>query len=307
MLIEQAFHNLHEILVGSGYANQDYQKGFEASIVGAFSLAVLQELNGRNAPNPISFLVAEKRYPDIEPNLRADLFVNLSRLFTGSEEYADFGFRFNNWVEAKNFRRTGGTPPVTPNLGSIVADILRLIVLVPKEDHGRAGRYFLHVYRGDPLQQKLINDEREDGTKREWVTKLLAAGDHEIADLELAKEKEWPSFFQHLGKAFDSATCQLSITNYRIVPAHTKNNPSYTLILTRINSAKFVFSGTSMILNSDRTVAIGPVAAAPVIAAPVAPVNAVEAFRRLVANAMKPKKPRKKRAKKAANNAAPNP
>jgi hypothetical protein len=304
MLIEQAFHNLPEILVGSGYAKQDYQKGFEASIVGAFSLAVLQELNGRNAPNPISFLVAEKRYPGIEPNLRADLFVNLSRLFTGSEEYADFGFRFCNWLEAKYFRRTGGTPPVTPNLGSIVADILRLTVLVPQEDHARAGRYFLHVYRGDPIQEKLINDTREDGSKRDWVTKLLAAGDHEIADLELAKEKQWPSFFQHLGKPFDSATCQLSVTNYRIVPPHKKNDPSYTLILTRINSAKFVFNGTSWTINSDRTVSVVavPVAA---VAAPSTPQNSIDDFRKLVANTMKPKKPRKKREKKAANNAAP--
>jgi hypothetical protein len=319
MLIEQAFHNLPEILVGSGYAKQDYQKGFEASIVGAFSLAVLQELNGRNAPNPISFLFAEKRYPDIEPNLRADLFVNLSRLFTGSEDYADFGFRFSNWIEAKYFRKTGGTPPITSNLGLIVADLLRLIVLVPKEDHGRAGRYFLHVYKGDPLKMKLIKVQRDDGTKREWVEKLLAAGDHEIKDLELSKEQAWPSFFKHLGTAFDSATCELAVTNYRIVPPHKTDDPSYTLILTRINSAKLVFNGTSMTLNADRTVVVAPVVAALVAAAHVAaaPADAAAAaaaaakvvndFRRMVADTMKPKKPRKKRAKKAANNAAPTP
>lgn len=303
MLIEQAFHNLPEILVGSGYAKQDYQKGFEASIVGAFSLAVLQELNGRNAPNPISFLIAEKRYPDIEQNLRADLFVNLSRLFTGSEEYADFGFRFSNWVEAKYFRRTGGTPPATSNLGSIVADLLRLIVLIPKEEHNRAGRYFLHVYRGDPLRQKLINDVRNDNTKREWVTKLLEAGDHEIDDLELAKERSWPSFFLHLGKDFVSATCKLSITNYRIAPPLKNSDDSYTLILTRINSAKFVFCGTSLTLNSDRTVTVAPVVDVPATDSPKPPGPAIDDFRKLVANSMKPKKPRQKRTKNAVKKA----
>ena len=143
MLIEQAFHNLPEILLGSGYATQEYQNGFEASIVAAFSLAVLQELNGRNASNPISCLMAEKRYRDLDEKIRADLYVNLSRLFTGSEAYANFGFRFCNWIEAKYFRKTRGTPPNTQNLGSIVADLFRLVVLLPAEEHGRAGRYFL--------------------------------------------------------------------------------------------------------------------------------------------------------------------
>lgn len=48
MLIEQAFLALPEILHGWGYQDQDY----EAGLVNAFSLALLQVLNGRNAPNP---------------------------------------------------------------------------------------------------------------------------------------------------------------------------------------------------------------------------------------------------------------
>lgn len=47
MLIEQTFHNLPEILLGAGYSRQEYSQGFEASIVSAFSLAILQELNGK--------------------------------------------------------------------------------------------------------------------------------------------------------------------------------------------------------------------------------------------------------------------
>ena len=164
---------------------------------------------------------------------------------------------------------------------------------------------------------KLIKVQRDDGTKREWVEKLLAAGDHEIKDLELSKEQAWPSFFKHLGTAFDSATCELAVTNYRIVPPHKTDDPSYTLILTRINSAKLVFNGTSMTLNADRTVVVAPVvaalvaaahvAAAPADAAAAAAAKVVNDFRRMVADTMKPKKPRKKRAKKAANNAAPTP
>jgi len=293
MLIEQAFHNLPEILLGSGYAKQDYQKGFEASIVAAFSLAVLQELNGRNATNPISYLMAEKRYPDVDAKIRADLYVNLSRLFTGSESYANFGFRFCNWIEAKYFRRTGGTPPNTQNLGSIVADLFRLVVLLPKEEHERAGRYFLHIYRGDPLKQKLIKAERDDQakTKREWVTKLLSAGDHVIDDIELAKEVPWKSFFTHLGAGFDTATCKLVITNYKLIPAHGEKEDSYTLVLTRIDSAVFKFKGKTLTITADRKVVCDPA-------------DKLEELRKEVAGTLKPKKQRKPRAKKAAKKAA---
>ncbi|MGF1451199.1 MAG: hypothetical protein ACFB21_03875 [Opitutales bacterium] len=100
MLIEQAFFNLPEILVGAGYAKQDY----EAGIVSAFSLAILQELNGRNAPNPISFLCAEKRFLGKNSKLRTDIHVKLGKLYSGSRDYSEFGFRFSNWIEAKFFR-----------------------------------------------------------------------------------------------------------------------------------------------------------------------------------------------------------
>ena len=286
MLIEQAFHNLPEILLGSGYANQEYQKGFEASIVAAFSLALLQELNGRNAANPISYLMAEKRYPGVDEKIRADLYVNLSRLFTGSESYANFGFRFCNWIEAKYFRKTGGTPPNTQNLGSIVADIFRLVVLLPKDEHERAGRYFLHVYRGDPFSEKLISNERQDKTQREWVTKLLSAGEQVIDDIELAKEIKWKSFFTHLGTGFDAATCKLGITNYKLIPAHGEKEDSYTLVLTRIDSATFKFKEKTLTLTSDRKVLCDPP-------------DKLEELRKEVASTLKPKKPRKPRSKKA--------
>jgi hypothetical protein len=180
---------------------------------------------------------------------------------------------------------------MTSNLGSIVADLLRLIVLVPKEDYGRAGRYFLHVYRGDPLTEKLIKVHRDDKTKRDWVEQLLAAGDHQILDLELDKEKKWPSFFLHLGPLLETAKCSMSITNYRIVPPHKKSNPSYTIVLTRINSAEVTFGGTTMTVSADRSVTFNPASKS-------------TDFRKEIASAMKPKKPRKPRTKKVVTKAA---
>lgn len=74
MIIEQAFVSLPELLLGNHYAVQDY----EAGIVGVLSMAILQELNGRNAVHPIQHLQAERRYDPGSPR-RVDLYVNVTR------------------------------------------------------------------------------------------------------------------------------------------------------------------------------------------------------------------------------------
>lgn len=58
MIVEQAFIALPELLLGNYYAIQEY----EAGIVGSLSMAILQELNGRNVSHPIQHLQAERRY-----------------------------------------------------------------------------------------------------------------------------------------------------------------------------------------------------------------------------------------------------
>lgn len=284
MLIEQAFHNLPEILLGAGYARQEYAQGFEASIVGAFSLAILQELNGRNASNPISYFMAEKRYPELAENVRADLHIDLSRLFSGSEAYSHFGFRFSNWIEAKYFRVTNGNPPNTQNLGAIAADLIRLIGLVPREEatggKTRTGRYFLHVYKGDPFEKKHVISTRADKTERDWIKKLITPGVQVISDLELSNEKKWESFFKHIPKSLDTAAVALGVTNYVLKPTTEPENDLYTIALTRIDSAKITWMDMSLEFKADRTLECS---------------CDVDEFRRLLSRALKPKKERKPR------------
>lgn len=155
MLIEQAFLNLPEILVGARYPTQ----GYEGGLVAAFGMAVLQELNGRNANNPISHLIAERIYQidriprsyspsrylyEIEPftdlnqkprYLRADLHVTLGDLRTGTRALARYGWRSSNWIEAKFFRDYPNSHcPAKPiNGGLLVADLIRLMALPPIE------------------------------------------------------------------------------------------------------------------------------------------------------------------------------
>jgi hypothetical protein len=263
MLIEQAFHSLPEILVGAGYAKQDYSRGFEASIVGAFSLALLQELNGRNVQNPIACLMAEKRYLE-EMDLRADLNVNLQPLRSGSEKFADFGFRFNNWIEAKYFRKTNGTTPSTKNVGLIVFDLIRLLVLPPHrkdnpKDLSNVGRYFLHVYHGDPISDSFLSRKRNDKqatgrSDRVWVTKLVAHGPQTLDDFNLDKEKV--SFWSETDRKLNDAKLKLEIMNYKLTPSTKIQSENYTLILTRIDSGEFEWSGSKVKFEPDRTVVL---------------------------------------------------
>ena len=59
---------LPEFLTGTPF--QRYQ--FEGTVVTAFAMAVLQELNSRNVQNPISLLRSEVEYP-VDRAKRADL------------------------------------------------------------------------------------------------------------------------------------------------------------------------------------------------------------------------------------------
>lgn len=176
MLIEQSFFNLPEILVGSRYPTQDYEGG----VVAAFSMAVLQELNGRNANNPISHLIAERIYqiervknagnaryryqsnPFKDTNdkpryLRADLHVSLGGLRTGSEALARYGWRHSNWIEAKFFRECFNTHSATKpaNGGHLAADLLRLMVLPPIEQPKTQKPTSIPLMEGDQKSQEV--------------------------------------------------------------------------------------------------------------------------------------------------------
>lgn len=161
MLIEQAFYNLPEILVGARYPTQ----GYEGGLVAAFSMAILQELNGRNANNPISHLIAERLYqsevigkaqgrkqhlyqtdPFRDANdkpryLRADLHVSLGDLRTGTHALSRYGWRWSNWIEAKFYRDcpSSHSPQKSSHGGLLAADLMRLMALPPVEEYRAHG------------------------------------------------------------------------------------------------------------------------------------------------------------------------
>lgn len=148
MIIEQAFMALPEFLVGAPYLQYDS----EATLVMAYAMSLLQELNGRNVNNPISFVRGEVRYPTAT-NRRADLHLRLSDLNIDTDELRQYGYRPEVWMEAKFFRRNDAGDPMitgTPATLHVLTDLIRLCCLPPEtvNQPANCGRYLLHAYQG---------------------------------------------------------------------------------------------------------------------------------------------------------------
>lgn len=266
MILENAFGYLPEILSGSNYAAQKYEGG----IVTAVALAVLQELNARNAPNPLSNICVEKLYDtkgfnqgdDISKKryLRADMQVDLSRMWVGSAGLAKFGWRHTNWLEAKFFRKTKMAS--TTACTYIAADLIRLCSLVPpesktdqthmgrkdkkrtergKKDQNRTGpviepdtlsfqglctgRFFLHVYDSKP--------EDVVGKSRKWVKQLRTPGNQKVS-FKVDEDKAKTDFVSRLGNEFKSIKVDLTVTNF--CREQNPKGSGYLCVLSRIDS-----------------------------------------------------------------------
>jgi hypothetical protein len=271
MLIEQAFFSLPEVLHGSGYLQQDY----EAGVVAAFSMSLLQVLNGRNVPNPISCLQSEKMFRargDFRgaagPRyFRTDLFMNIGSMTVGNKRLAQYGWRHNAWLEGKFFRRPS-TPPETHStaktqtVAGIMADLIRLAVFVPEriDRPSRAGRYMLHVY-DQPPEYYLTHQ------KRAWTKKLCTEGSQDVVIAGLGAEGA--SFRRMLGDMPD-LQLTLKVTNFVAKPIHTEHYPVYWCHLSRIDAVLARVGEHSFELKADRNILVSSPDALDRIAAYVA-------------------------------------
>ncbi|WP_437270263.1 hypothetical protein ACRYHF_01910 [Stutzerimonas balearica] len=235
MLFEQAFMALPEFLTGTPFKR--YQ--FEGTIVTAFSMAVLQELNSRNVPNPVSLLRAEVDYP-IDERKRADLHIDLRKLDLFNDDLHSYGFYENNWLEAKFFRLSKSGKPVTTILAStflLLKDLIRLCSLVPDNqlqgDNSMSGRYLLHAYQGDPSQYFVYKrNQNRSRAEREWIKPLIEPGRQtiEINDLQFETTQE---FKKCVGKRAGLINVEATVTNFVHIPREY-NDGVYHIVLTRI-------------------------------------------------------------------------
>jgi hypothetical protein len=252
--LEQAFQALPEVLCGSRYPLQSYETG----IVVATTLSVLQELNGRNVPNPLSCVHAEHPYRQnglfvgvsIPRYLRADLRINTSGLNTGSRRLEQYGWRFEDWVEAKFFRGQTDyghkhSTNKSAHTAGLVCDLVRLATLVPETAGTRStkSRHLLHVYDSEPKWYLPQN--------RPWLNRLTALGTHEIAIDGLAHEAKT---VRKLVGGVTELNLWLRIHNLAILPVRFDETPVYWCYLTRLDRVEAEWSGRRFIVDSDRTV-----------------------------------------------------
>lgn len=255
MLIEQSFFALPEVLHGSGYQTQSYESG----IVSALTLALLQVLNGRNVPNPIGCLQSERLYridglyqPGGNPRyLRADLFADVNRLYVANKRLSQYGWRHHLWLECKFLRGQAGEDGnqhagnKSPATGAILADLLRLALLVPETTaKTHSSRYFLHVYDADPKFYLTFRG-------RSWCKPLVTVGEQEIHVSGLEAE---PAAVKKLIGDLPGLDVKLKVTNFHAGPLYVQHRPVYWCWLTRIDKVEASVGAHTVTIGADRTI-----------------------------------------------------
>ena len=246
MILEQSFIALPEILLGNHYSTQDY----EAGIVNVLGMAILQELNGRNANNPIQHLQAERRYDPASPR-RADLYVNIKRLMITNRRLGNYGWRHHNWVEAKFYRNKSKVQRHATKKaayqGQMIADLIRLTCLVPLDLVGNRdsnGRYFLHVYDDVPKYYLPYED-------RPWVETLHLAGRQNVVIDQLASESATAK--AQFGVGLQGLQIQATVTNLVNYPITTeKDETYYWCVLTRFDALSVTLGQHSFQIHDNR-------------------------------------------------------
>ena len=271
MLLEQTFFALPEVLHGSGYQQQDY----EAGVVAAFSLSLLQVLNGRNISNPIGCIQSEKLYRArgsyltlANPRyLRADLFVDVTKMMVANKRLGQYGWRHHAWLEGK-FLRSPSVPLHTHSgnktnyVATFLADLVRLALLVPETatDPSKAARYFLHVYDQPPEYYLTFR-------KRSWCKQLCSPGEQTLTLNAFASE---PASVKRLLGSLDDLSLTLSVTNFAAAPISTNHLPLYWCFLTRIDGISANLQDHTYEVRADRSIGVSSPAAIDSIAAYVA-------------------------------------
>lgn len=202
MLIEGAFWKLPEIFLREWFPDERY----EAGLTSAFAMGILLELSARNIDFPTDHVQLERRYTGLQedqPNWRVDLYATLPLPFSMSpkDRYYQYGVKPENWIESKLLidRRGRANVPKVSSTASVMKDLIRLCIL-PEEERSsdrKNGRYLVLVCDDDP--SSYLAGRRRDGSKREWLSKLLAPG---VSQGEFVLADEGVTFREKLGFGF---------------------------------------------------------------------------------------------------------
>ncbi len=226
---------LPEFLTGAPFKKYDY----EGTIVTAFSMAILQELNARNVLNPIAALREEVKYHE-NGDKRADIMLDLEALNLFTPELKNYGYFQKNWLEAKYFRLNQDGNPKIPTLNAtflLLKDIIRLCTLVPDKkgmEVSDSGRYLLHAYQRNPdIYLNKNGNFRKKRYEREWISKILSPGEHEINLYDLYYETT-KTFDNTISPFLKYIKIKLKIKNLVHKP-FKESDSTYYIVLSRID------------------------------------------------------------------------
>ena len=213
----------------------------------AFSMAVLQELNGRNINNPISCLRSEVIYP-AAPGKRADLHLDLEAMNILTPALNQYGIRRLNWLEAKYFRlNSAGNPTVdrVKVMLLLLKDLIRLACYPPEKDlpNSQASRYLLHAYQGVPtahIAEKKNSARGAVGFTRSWVKKIRVPGLQTVDQIHASQEVG--QFNAVIGAGLRGLEFEFSLTTFAYEPGVPGNNV-YWCYLSRLEDFKVTLAG----------------------------------------------------------------
>ncbi|MBO1325686.1 hypothetical protein K2X14_12115 [Acetobacter sp. TBRC 12305] len=166
MLIESAFSMLPEFVAGFGF--QKVKR--EANATANFSFSLLNALHAKNILDPIQKIQMEHSYqtskvplPATGANRHCDIFLDYGGSKIGTKALENYGWRYRNFVEAKFLKyykktKSGQDTTVSKNSAEVIADLLRLVALVPEPQaylnapvaKTATARYFLVLSDNNP-------------------------------------------------------------------------------------------------------------------------------------------------------------
>lgn len=247
MIVESAFSILPEAIAGLGF--QRVSK--EMNAVGALSFSLLNALHAKNVVDPIQRIQLEHPYstqksplPAGGSNRHCDIYIDYGGSKIGSQVLANFGWRYRNYVEAKFLKsykqtKTGQDTRSTANSAEIIADLIRLVALVPEPDllvggqkpRTSTARYFLAV--SDYPLDMFLNQYLKDL----FTAFQNPARNHSIS-VDLSTGKPSQKLAARVGKDFNKLRLNLGhVTCFSHYPLNPKNTPACWMVLMRVDAA----------------------------------------------------------------------
>jgi hypothetical protein len=244
MLIENAFLKLPELIL----SNHQHKGNVEAMIVNHLATGIQMELNCRSVPFSYNHITVEKPYPNQSRKgtvFRTDLHFDSNGSVPSNSCLEYYGFKKNQWLEAKSFFGSGKTKPAkTQNVGRIVKDILRLC-LFPEEcqgTHRDNARYILLLFDQHPSFYLAFSS-------RPWLKRIF---EDITPDLSINLQKEPKSLIKSIVNC-NSINAQIGIkfTKHYFEPLSQVSIPVYWGYLLRIDKFDISINEKSICSSED--------------------------------------------------------